>query len=154
MTFVNLFNGSFIDIEELKHIKFNTLENKIEISNGQIHIPNMEIQSTVLGLALEGTHSFSNYIDYNIKLNVMPILAGKVRNRRRQLNFETVDEEEYNGFVTMKGPLDDPVIDFKLGRFKHQRQELRDAVRGTMKDYNPKKELQDWQVDEELEFLD
>ena len=42
----------FIRIDELRHIRFSSLENSIRIENRRIHIPAMEVQSSALSLSL------------------------------------------------------------------------------------------------------
>ena len=60
--------SSFVSIDDLKHVKFSTLENTIEIEDEVLTIPAMEIKSSALSVFLSGTHTFTQEIDYRIKL--------------------------------------------------------------------------------------
>ncbi len=146
--------SSYIDSDELKHIRFNTLKNRIEIKDRTIIIPEMTIESSAISLALAGTHTFDNMIDYKVQLNVMPVLAGKIRKRKKALDFVTVGADEYNAFLTMRGPMSDPVIDLQIGRFQHQRDELRRAIKGIKGDYDPSRESKEWDTEDSLEMLE
>ncbi len=149
----------FIRLEELRDIKFATLQNQIEIKNEVISFPQMIIKSTALNLAVSGTHTFDNYIDYSIKVNVFDILAKKFKKNARQGDeFEEVNENSFNLFITMKGHIDNPEIkyDRKLVKvdFKKQGNEMRNAIKGVYDEYNTKREEQDWEIPEEPVYLD
>ncbi len=151
--------SKFIRLEELRDIKFATLQNQIEIKNEVISFPQMIIKSTALNLAVSGTHTFDNYIDYSIKVNVFDILAKKFRKNAKQGDeFEEVNENSFNLFITMKGPIDNPEIkyDRKLVKvdFKKQGNEMRNAIKGVYDEYNTKREEQDWEIPEEPVYLD
>ena len=49
-----MYNLSDYVIEELKNVKFNTLENKIRIENEKIIIPKMNINSSALAVRTFG----------------------------------------------------------------------------------------------------
>lgn len=151
--------SKFIRIDELRDIKFATLQNQIEIKNEVVYFPQMIIKSSALNLAISGTHTFTNYIDYSIKLNIYDILAKKFRkNARSDDEYELVDENSFNFFITMKGPLDNPEIryDRKMVRqqFKKQGDEMRNAIKGVYEEYNTAKEQRDWEIPEEPVYLD
>lgn len=83
----------FIDLNELKNIKFETLENRVSIDNSTITIPTMEIKTNAVNLSLGGNHRFSGEIDYHIKLMLKEILAKKVKNRKNREDFgEVIDD--------------------------------------------------------------
>ena len=67
--------SDYISVDELKRIKFSTLENQIEIKNNLIDIPFMEIHSTAIDIAGAGTHSFDNVMDYEFKILLNEILG-------------------------------------------------------------------------------
>lgn len=98
---------------DLQKIKFETLQNEIEISNQLIKIPTMEIRSSVMDLTMSGTHSFSNMVDYKLQLYLSQILGKKVRDRNTE--FGTVEDDGLGRmklFLTMKGPAGDPKITY------------------------------------------
>ncbi len=98
---------------DLQKIKFETLQNEIEISNQLINIPTMEIRSSVMDLTMSGTHSFSNMVDYKLQLYLSQILGKKVRDRNTE--FGTIEDDGLGRmklFLTMKGPVADPKITY------------------------------------------
>ena len=55
--------SDYVSLEELKDVKFATLENKIRIENEKIIIPEMDMYSTALSVHISGEHSFDNIMD-------------------------------------------------------------------------------------------
>jgi hypothetical protein len=101
--------SKFIKVTELKHIKFSTLQNQIEIKNQMIHIPKMEIKSNALNLTASGIHSFDNDIDYQMQLLLSEILGKKVKEQKSE--FGRVQDDGLGRmtlFLAMKGKADDP----------------------------------------------
>lgn len=151
--------GKFIDMDELMNIQFETLKNQIEVKNRVVNIPQMIIKSNALNLSLSGSHSFDNIVDYSIKLNIYDVLASRFRKRNPNNQFyEVIDDNSFNFFISITGPLDDPTIKYdKQGvkdRFKKQGGELRNAIQGVYDDYNADKEQRDWEIPDEAEYLD
>lgn len=107
--------SKFIELEELNHIRFSSLQNEIEIRDKKIYIPEMDIQSSALNLSLSGIHSFDNEIDYHFALLLRDILSKKARRAKKE-------NEEFGGhvvddglgrsmlFLKMTGTVDDPRI--------------------------------------------
>mgnify|MGYP001379466300 FL=1 len=56
--------SNYVSLEDLKEVKFSTLENTIEIDNKVITIPAMEIKSSALSVFISGTHTFEQEINY------------------------------------------------------------------------------------------
>ena len=116
--FEPLYNLSdYVNLEELKDVKFATLENTIRIKNENIIIPEMEIKSTALTVHVSGTHSFENYMDYKIELLLSDILSKKLKKNNSNKNLDLSNlEHDHSGKTTvhlkMKGDVDDPKISF------------------------------------------
>ena len=142
--------SDYISVEELKRIKFSTLENQIEIKNNLIDIPFMEIHSTAIDIAGAGTHSFDNVMDYEFKILLNEILGDKFRrkNKKRVSEFGVVQDDGVKGmtmFLKMKGTVDDPQISYNTLRlreslsdgFKKEKKELKDVIKNQFDDkYN------------------
>ena len=60
--------SKFVELEELKEIKFKRLQNSILVKEGVIIIPKFEILSSAMNLSIAGTHTFNNDIDYHLSL--------------------------------------------------------------------------------------
>ncbi len=98
---------------DLKHIRFETLENVIEISNQMITLPSMEIKSSVMDLTASGTHSFSNVVDYKLQLYLSQLIGRKVKAANQE--FGTIEDDGLGRmrlFLSMKGPLNNPKVSY------------------------------------------
>ena len=101
----------YLKSADLRRIRFQTLQNEIEISSRTIRIPAMEIKSSVLDLTASGTHTFDNIVNYDLQLYFSQIMGRKVRQNNTE--FGTIEDDGLGRmrlFLTMKGPLSDPVI--------------------------------------------
>ncbi|MFL2569564.1 MAG: AsmA-like C-terminal region-containing protein [Flavobacteriales bacterium] len=147
--------SDYISVEELKRIKFSTLENQIEIKNNLIDIPFMEIHSTAIDIAGAGTHSFDNVMDYEFKILLNEILGDKFRrkNKKKVSEFGVVQDDGVMGmtmFLKMQGTVDDPQISYNTLRlreslsdgFKKEKKELKDVIKIQFKDKNNDNHIQ------------
>ena len=148
--------SDYISVDELKRIKFSTLENQIEIKNNLIDIPFMEIHSTAINIAGAGTHSFDNVMDYEFKILLNEILGDKFRrkNKKRVSEFGVVQDDGVKGmtmFLKMQGTVDNPQISYNTLRlreslsdgFKKEKKELKDVIKNQFKDKNNDSHIQD-----------
>ena len=117
--FLPLFSLSkFIELDELKEIKFSELKNTIQISNRKVVIPKMDISTSVLNFKMAGIHTFDNEIDYHFELFLKELLAKKWKAKQRKNideEFGFVVEDENRGsklFITMKGNANNPKISY------------------------------------------
>jgi hypothetical protein len=121
----------FIAVEELKRIKFSSLQNTVEIKDRTIIIPKMEIQSSALDVFCYGTHTFDNVIDYHFKLSLNELLSKKAKHSRKENDEFGVVEDDGLGrtslFLTMKGTIDDPDI-------AYDRKGLKQNIKENMKE--------------------
>lgn len=131
--------GKYIDVNDLKNLKFSNLENTIEIKNKNIFIPSMEIKSNALSLQLSGTHSFENKIDYHLQL----LLSDFIKKKSKTLGDERFGEIEPDGtgntklLIRMYGDAENPKfsLDKKEIRkkiaddFKNERAEMKKVLR-------------------------
>lgn len=102
----------FVDLQELKRIRFSTLSSSIQIKKGVIKIPQTTIKNSVLNLDFNGTHSFNNDIDYHIRLLISELLAKK---RKTDDEFGPVENDPDNrrsAFILMTGNVDNPIIKY------------------------------------------
>jgi len=131
----------FINVEELKDIKFNTLHNTIEIKDRTVNMPKMEIKSSAVDLMMSGTHDFDNIIDYHFVVSLDEIRARKAKTSKKENNEfgeeESDGNKRYKLYVSMKGPVDDPDIKYldakgfieqKKEEFKAEKQNLKQIL--------------------------
>jgi len=108
--------AKYIDVNELKHIKFSTLQSAVEIKNRMITIPRTSIKSNAINMELWGKHTFDNVIDYHIQLLLSEILAKKPRANKDfddELSLVENDPENRRSvFIVMTGPIDNPIIKY------------------------------------------
>lgn len=148
--------SDYISVEELKRIKFSTLENQIEIKNNLIDIPFMEIHSTAIDIAGAGTHSFDNVMDYEFKILLNEILGNKLKrkNKKKVSEFGQVRNDGNKGmamFLNMEGPVDDPKISYNTLRlreslgdgFKKEKRELKEVIKNQFGDTKNDQHIQD-----------
>jgi hypothetical protein len=101
----------FISLNELKNIKFSTLENDIYIQDKVIYIPFMAIQSSAFNINASGTHDFNNHFDYHLKILLSEVLASKARKKKKQnQEFGIIEEDGQSGIsipIRIAGTPDD-----------------------------------------------
>ena len=120
--------SSYVSLDDLKHVKFSTLENTIEVENKVITIPAMEIKSSALSVFLSGTHTFEQEIDYSIKLLLSELLSNKFRKKNTSIDNEFGEVNEDGKIFTtvylkMTGNTEDPKISFDGLKIKEYIQE-------------------------------
>lgn len=108
--------AKYIDVNELKHIKFSTLQSAVEIKNRVITIPKTSIKSNAINLELWGKHTFENQIDYHIQLLLSEIIAKRPKKNKEfdeELSLVENDPENRRSvFIVMTGPIDNPTIKY------------------------------------------
>lgn len=60
--------SDYMGDKNLQNIRFDTLENSLEIKQGKISIPSMHIESTLGHMELSGTHDSNHNIDYSLHI--------------------------------------------------------------------------------------
>jgi hypothetical protein len=78
--------SKYIDVQELKHIRFKTLENTITINNRIVEIPEMDIHSSAFNISVEGTHNFDNAFEYHLRVLLSEVLFNKARNKKKEID--------------------------------------------------------------------
>ena len=105
--------SKYLKLADLKHIKFSTLKNQVQIRDRKIFIPNMEIKSSALNITGSGIHDFDNIVDYKLQLLLNDILGKKVKSQDTE--FGQIEDDGLGKtklFLSMRGPVDDPKISF------------------------------------------
>lgn len=121
--------SKFVELEELKHIKFKNLSNQILIKDQRLYIPKFSVQSTALNLDIAGSHSFSNQIDYKFTLLLNEVL-GKKAKKPQSNEFGYIEDDGLGRtklFIKMVGTVDDPKISY-------DKQELKKHIKSTVEE--------------------
>ncbi len=100
--------AKFIQVEELRHIKFSTLTNTVEIKDESVIIPKMVIQSSALNLEIGGIHYFDNRIEYYFNVFLKDLIAAKWKKKKKEDEFGEIIEEEggIRIYLKMSGTMD------------------------------------------------
>jgi len=93
--------SSFIEVEELQNIEFETLENNVLIREGRVIIPSMDIHTNALNMSASGTHEFNNHYDYRLRLKLSELLYNKAR-RARTSEFEIAEDDSDTRVLFLK----------------------------------------------------
>lgn len=131
--------------ERLRHIRFETLENRIEIKDLRIYFPMMDIKSSAMDIKASGSHWFDNRIDYSIGLYLRDILM-----RKERTDFGEIEDDGLGSrfFLSMTGTTDTPVFGYDRTARREVRKEERRAERETLRqiireDLNPFKKKEE-----------
>lgn len=81
--------SKWLKLDQVKSIDFKTLKNKIEISDGCVKIPKMDVLSNVVNMQLSGEHYFAGNFTYWMKINFSQVLS------RRFLNSSATNDNEH-----------------------------------------------------------
>jgi hypothetical protein len=129
--------AKYIDLKELKHIKFSALQSNLSIKNRTITLPKTSIKSTAINLDLWGSHTFDNQIDYHIQLLISELLAKKQKaNKPFDEELSLVENDPDNRrsvFLLMKGNIDNPTITYDKSGAKQKIKEDIKAEKQTIK---------------------
>ncbi len=60
--------SDYIGNKNLRNIRFDTLQNNLNIEKGKIHIPSMTIESTIGHMEFSGSHDSDQNIDYYLRI--------------------------------------------------------------------------------------
>jgi hypothetical protein len=104
----------FVDVDELRHIRFEALHTPVRIEDAVVTLPAMTVANSALDLRLEGRHGFDNTVDYHVKLGLFELLGGRFRrsDRARQAFAEEDKRGGLNLYVRMTGPAANPAMSF------------------------------------------
>ena len=71
--------SNFVNIKDLRNIKFSRLENYLEIADNRLYLPAMFLQSNAMNMTFSGEHDFSNNFEYNIQVNAGQVAANRFK---------------------------------------------------------------------------
>lgn len=94
--------SKFLNISELDTIKFSSIKNDIEINQGKIIIPKMNIASNSINFTISGEHYFSGNYTYWLKINLNEILVKKY-GLKKKTEYEQVENGGLNVFLRLSG---------------------------------------------------
>jgi hypothetical protein len=86
--------SKYIDVDELKHIRFKTMKNTIYISDRTVSIPEMAINSTAFNISIAGLHTFDNHFDYRIRVLLSDVLFNKARKKKKEIEEFLIEDNK------------------------------------------------------------
>lgn len=129
--------SEYVEVSELRDIKFSSLQCAFDIKNQIITIPRTSIKNSALNIEFWGKHTFKNEIDYHIKLLLSELLASKKRaNKQLDEELEFVENDPDNRrsvYILMTGTVDNPVIKYDRKGLKQKIGEDIKAEKQTLK---------------------
>ncbi|MEX1132833.1 MAG: AsmA-like C-terminal region-containing protein [Flavobacteriales bacterium] len=130
----------FVNIPELRKrlgdVRFERLENRIEIRDGAVHIPTMEVKSSAMDLELSGTHWFDDRIEHHLNFRLSDLFRmGKPT--RDEFGPIMDDGTGMRVFLRMYGTASDPQFSNdgamasarRKQQFQQEKQELKSVLR-------------------------
>ena len=113
--------GKYLDVNDLKHIKFSSLNSSIEIAENKIVIPRTSIKNSALNIDLRGSHTFDNYIDYHLRLLYEDLKAKRKKGKQDEFGPVVTElDKKRTIFIKMVGNIDDPKIDYDVKDMKEK----------------------------------
>ena len=107
--------SNFIEVEELKYIKFSTLKNQIFIRNTEVLIPQMDIYSTAFNISGSGIHGFDNQFNYKVSVDLSDLLLNKSRDKELEFEEHIINDDGLHRtkiFLTIEGNPDNYRINY------------------------------------------
>lgn len=134
--------SKFVDLKELRDIRFSDLKNTILIENEVITIPHMKIDNNALNLEISGTHTFDNVLDYHMRIYLSDLIAAKYDfvKRKKEKKVE-VEKGGLSAYIHIHGPTDNLEFDYDKKKVsqkikqeaKNERKEFFEAIRKDFK---------------------
>jgi hypothetical protein len=174
---INIRNGNLKNLEclrsvarftgenDLRNIHFSEMSNTLNIKDGVITIPLMQIKSDVSDFNFQGTHTFDNYADYRINLELSDMLSKNFKKKKnKDSEFGNIVENEKERIrlpLHVFGFISDLKVkyDFKQSRenFKEKAKEERSKTREILKQEfsrsSQQQEKQQWKEQEKGKFV-
>ncbi len=147
--------SKYVEEKSLSRMRFSDIKNNIHIENRTIFLPEMEIKSNVTTIAIKGTHTFDQHIDYQLRVPLRTMSKKDKDEAFGAIEDDGVGKSKL--FLTIKGTTEDYIIayDTKAVRLKikddikKERQELKEVFENKGKEKKKVKELNE---DEYFDF--
>ncbi len=129
--------GEYVQLKELKHVKFSNLQTHVDIKNQTVYISKTSVKNSALDIEISGSQTFDYVIDYRVKLRLSDWLAkrpGKSKQMDDEL-LETENDPENRRcvFIHMTGTIDKPIITYDRKAMKQKIKEDLKEEKNTLK---------------------
>lgn len=107
----------------LKDIEFDTLTNVLLIQNEEVVVPQMDIQSSVLDLLVDGRYRFDHEVDFHLDFYITDLMSkGESSSEFGEIEDDGTGRKRV--FLNITGPIDDPSFSLDKKKRKEQRKEI------------------------------
>lgn len=103
--------SDFVHVRDLRHVRFSSLQNYLEVDRGKVYLPRMLIQSNAMALDITGLHGFDQSIDYGIRVDAGQVLINRMTRHDPSLSpKEDKRKGMFNLYYHINGHVDDYTI--------------------------------------------
>ena len=132
----------FIEVDELKDIRFKTLKNQISIRDKTVIIPQMDIHSSAFDISGSGMHHFDDSYEYRVRVLLSDLLFNKAKKRKKENSEFGLVEDDGLGrtslYLTIKGKGSDFKVSYDKKRaFASLAESLRSQKKELNQMFNP-----------------
>lgn len=146
--------SDYVREDELTHLNFGELSNTIEIKNKVIYLPEMSIKSNVSDILIQGTHTFSQEINYRL---LVPLKNYKKQDSDEAFGAIEESGEYSNLYLRIIGTTDDFEVSWDkkrslqsvAKRIREEGKTLKKIIKG---EKLPEKEEKEIELNEEEYF--
>jgi hypothetical protein len=85
--------SKYINVDELRHIRFQKLKNDIHIQDRTVTIPEMDIHSTAFNISAAGQQTFDNLFEYHINVLLSEVLFNKARKKKKEMDEFMIEDD-------------------------------------------------------------
>ena len=163
--------SAYAKVSDLRHVRFEDLQNWIEIKDSKFYLPVMFIQNNAMNMSICGEQTFDDKIDYSIKVNAGQMLANKFKSGSNEKPIKAKKDGFFNMYFNVYGTLDDYKYETNKSKVKNmfnrserQKQQIRAAlIREFGAPLNMLREPAEWQDegetakwhnDDDVEYID
>ncbi|MEL6945416.1 MAG: hypothetical protein AAFO82_22415, partial [Bacteroidota bacterium] len=144
--------SSFVKMKDLQHVRFNDMQNWLEIRDQKIFIPVMFIQSNAINLTLNGEYTFDYAFDFNIKVNAGQVAANRFKKHNPELvPLPTKRKGFFNLYYKIYGNADDYEYEMAnkevkrdFERSERRKNQIRESLENEFQDVVLIKEYKEW----------
>ena len=89
--------------KRVTEIEVSDLKNTLQLKNSVVTIPSISVASSVMDIAVEGTHSFENEIDYSLSFNLRDLM---MKEKTSTTEFGEIEDDGLGGkiiYLKIKG---------------------------------------------------
>jgi hypothetical protein len=130
--------SKFIEVDELKHIRFDNLSTNISIQNKKVILNQTHIASSAINFDGSGIHDFDNKYEYRLQVGLSDILWKKARKKKSNITEFGYVVDDGSGHTTVPFLISGKGTSFDV---KYDKRTSRQSFKEKME--QEKKELQD-----------